>query len=168
LPIGGHREPFELHHFLPLASQESDGGNSLNLGKYIKKTYPHDLIMEGTDVLSFSTKEVPLAVEQTLKYANLEKGHIHHYIFHQANKMINETIRKKLQLSCEVVPSSLHDFGNSSGASLPVTMTVRIRDQLEQKENKLLLCGFGVGLSWGTCILDINKGVFPELIISKS
>jgi 3-oxoacyl-[acyl-carrier-protein] synthase-3 len=82
--------------------------------------------------------------------------------------MINETIRKKLQLQEEIVPSSLMDFGNSSGASLPLTMTVRIREKLEAESNKLLLCGFGIGLSWGTCIVDIEKGVFPELIISKS
>ena len=79
---------------------------------------------------------------------------------------INETIRKKLGLPEEKVPSTLHDFGNTSGASLPVTMTARIREPLLEGKKKLLLSGFGIGLSWGSCIIDIDKAVFPELIIS--
>lgn len=166
LPVGGHREPFAFHHFLPSAGQLNidDKSESLNEpGKISGK----DLIMDGLAVLNFSTQVVPPLVEQSLAYANLEKEDIDYYIFHQANRMINETIRKKLRLSPEVVPSSLHDFGNSSGASLPVTMTVRIREQLEKNNNKILLGGFGIGLSWGSCIVDINHGVFPELITSR-
>jgi 3-oxoacyl-[acyl-carrier-protein] synthase-3 len=78
--------------------------------------------------------------------------------------MINETIRKKLKLPEEKVPSTLHDFGNTSGASLPVTMTVRLHEVLSQGKHRLLLSGFGIGLSWGTAIVDIDSGVFPALI----
>ena len=92
--------------------------------------------------------------------------HIDYFVFHQANRMINETIRKKLGLPPEKVPSTLSDFGNTSGASLPVTMTVRIREALETRRNKLLLSGFGIGLSWGSCVVDIEGACFPELIES--
>jgi 3-oxoacyl-[acyl-carrier-protein] synthase-3 len=164
LPVGGHREPFELHHFFPVLSQSTlDAVSAAQKNKKFAK----DLVMDGLAVLNFSTQVVPPLVEQSLAYAKLQKEDINYYIFHQANRMINETIRKKLKLSPEVVPSSLHDFGNSSGASLPVTMTVRIREQLENGNNKLLLGGFGIGLSWGSCIVDIDRGVFPELVISK-
>ena len=78
--------------------------------------------------------------------------------------MINETIRKKLGLLPEKVPTTLHDFGNTSGASIPVTMTVRIREQLRAGKSLLLMCGFGIGLSWGTAIVEIEGAVFPELI----
>jgi len=186
LPIGGHREPYAFHHFMPKqeslafnlnSSNEINPPNSLissNQVKCIGKLSPYnkinssDLIMDGAAVLNFSTTLIPPAVIGALAHAGLDKQDINYYIFHQANRLINETIRKKLKLSEEVVPTSLSDFGNSSGASLPVTMTVRIRDQLASQSNKLLLCGFGIGLSWGTCILDIEKGVFPELIISSS
>jgi len=164
LPVGGHREPFELHHFFPILSQSNIDAVSADRKN---KKFAKDLVMDGSAVLNFSTQVVPPLVEQSLTYAKLQKEDINYYIFHQANRMINETIRKKLKLSPEVVPSSLHDFGNSSGASLPVTMTVRIREQLENGNNKLLLGGFGIGLSWGSCIVDINRGVFPELINSK-
>jgi 3-oxoacyl-[acyl-carrier-protein] synthase-3 len=58
----------------------------------------------------------------------------------------------------------LHDFGNTSGASIPVTMTARLREPLQQGRKRLLLSGFGIGLSWGSCILDIENAKFPELI----
>jgi 3-oxoacyl-[acyl-carrier-protein] synthase-3 len=80
--------------------------------------------------------------------------------------MINETIRKKLGLPVEKVPSTLHDFGNTSGASLPVTMTARIRESLLEGKKRVLMSGFGIGLSWGSCIVDIENAVFPEMIIS--
>jgi 3-oxoacyl-[acyl-carrier-protein] synthase-3 len=43
-------------------------------------------------------------------------------------------------------------------------MTARLRDAMDAEKKKLLLCGFGIGLSWGTCILDIDQAVFPELL----
>jgi 3-oxoacyl-[acyl-carrier-protein] synthase-3 len=80
--------------------------------------------------------------------------------------MINETIRKKLGLAPEKVPTTLHDFGNTSGASIPVTMTARIHEALRDRKTKVLMSGFGIGLSWGSCIIDIENAVFPEMIIS--
>ena len=91
---------------------------------------------------------------------------IDYFIFHQANRMINETIRKKLGLPVEKVPSTLHDFGNTSGASLAVTMTARIQESLSTGRHRLSLSGFGIGLSWGTCIIDIEDAVFPAMIVS--
>ena len=101
-----------------------------------------------------------------LEHADLTTDDIDHFIFHQANRMINETIRKKLGLPPEKVPTTLQDFGNTSGASLPVTMTVRIREALQARRNKLLLSGFGIGLSWGSCVVDVEGASFPELIES--
>jgi 3-oxoacyl-[acyl-carrier-protein] synthase-3 len=80
--------------------------------------------------------------------------------------MINETIRKKLGLPPEKVPSTLHDFGNTSGASVPLTMTVGLGDVLAQGTHKVLLSGFGIGLSWGTCIINIDDAKFPALLES--
>ena len=86
------------------------------------------------------------------------------YVFHQANMMMNEMIRKKLKIAKEKVPYSLADYGNTSSASIPITMISQIREQLMNGENNLLLCGFGVGLSWGSCILKTNNLVIPEII----
>ncbi|MFT0516843.1 ketoacyl-ACP synthase III [Pseudomonas faucium] len=153
LPVGGHREPVGIQHLMPYRNSEHDHWRR-----------PVDLILDGPAVLSFSTNRVPPAVHQLLDYARAPIDSIDYFIFHQANRMINETIRKKLELPVEKVPSTLRDFGNTSGASLPVTMTARIREQLEVGEKRVLLCGFGIGLSWGTCLVDLADAKFPELI----
>jgi 3-oxoacyl-[acyl-carrier-protein] synthase-3 len=154
LPVGGHREPFGVQHAIPVKDED---------GIWRSQTA---LILDGPAVLSFSTQQVPPAVRNLLEYAGCSTEHIDYFIFHQANRMINETIRKKLGLPPEKVPSTLHDFGNTSGASLPVTMTVRIRDALLAGKKRVLMSGFGIGLSWGSCIVDIDGAVFPELIES--
>lgn len=152
LPVGGHREPVEISHLVG----NRDAGGYWRFGT--------DLVLDGPAVLSFSTQRVPPAVEKLLSHVGMSKDEIDYFVFHQANRMINETIRKKLGLSEEKVPSTLRDFGNTSGASLPVTMTVRLRDALAQGNHRVLLCGFGIGLSWGTAIVDIDSGIFPALI----
>ncbi len=154
LPAGGHREPYGLQHAVP--TRDEDG---------IWRS-PAALVLDGPAVLSFSTQRVPPAVRDLLAFAECPIEDIDYFVFHQANKMINETIRKKLGLPPEKVPSTLHDFGNTSGASIPVTMTARIRDALLAKKNKVLMSGFGIGLSWGSCIVDIENAVLPELIES--
>jgi 3-oxoacyl-[acyl-carrier-protein] synthase-3 len=154
LPVGGHREPIGLQHMTPVKDEDGIW------------RYPGALILDGPAVLSFSTQRVPPAVRNLLEYAACPIEDVDYFIFHQANRMINETIRKKLGLPAEKVPSTLHDFGNTSGASLPVTMTARIRDALMEGKKKVLMSGFGIGLSWGSCIVDIENAVFPEMIVS--
>jgi len=152
LPAGGHREPYGVQHLIPTRDEHG----------YLRT--PADLILDGPAVLSFSTQRVPPAVERLLEYSQVAKDDIDYFVFHQANRMINETIRKKLGLPVEKVPSTLHDLGNTSGASLPVTMTARLNAQLQGQRNRLLLGGFGIGLSWGTAIVDIDQARFPALI----
>ncbi|CAD2246435.1 MULTISPECIES: ketoacyl-ACP synthase III [Xanthomonas] len=155
LPVGGQREPVAIQHLLPYRENEKD--------RWHRAT---DLQLDGTAVLSFSTQRVPPAVEKLIAYAGVSKDDIDYFVFHQANRMINETIRKKLGLAIEKVPSTLRDFGNTSGASLPLTMTARINKELESGPKRVLLSGFGIGLSWGTCLVDIEGAVFPALIES--
>jgi 3-oxoacyl-[acyl-carrier-protein] synthase-3 len=152
LPIGGHREPTEIHHLLPT---KNDAG---------EKTRPADLVLDGAAVLSFSTQRAPPAIRSLCEFAGKPIEQMDYVLLHQANRMINETIRKKLGLTPDRVPSTLQDFGNTSSASIPVTMTARIRESLVQGKKQLLMCGFGIGLSWGTCIVETEDLVMPPLI----
>ena len=154
LPVGGHREPFGPQHTVPTR----DENGVLH--------WPSELILDGPAVLSFSTQQVPPSVRRALEYAGVTADEVDYFIFHQANRMINETIRKKLGLPVEKVPSTLHDFGNTSGASLPVTMTARINEELSTGRRRLSLSGFGIGLSWGTCVLEVEGAKFPDLLVS--
>lgn len=152
LPAGGHRRPYSIEHAIP---SRDEHGNKVMQG---------DLILDGPAVLSFSTQRVPPAVQRLMEYAQTPKEAIDYFIFHQANRMINETIRKKLSLPAEKVPTTLPDLGNTSGASLPVTMTARLHETLATGSHKLLLAGFGIGLSWGSVIVDIADARFPAMI----
>lgn len=152
LPVGGHRQPYELHHGIPTRDEHG------------QLHRPSDLILDGPAVLSFSTQRVPPAVERTLAYAGIDMDQVDYFLFHQANRMINETIRKKLRLEPERVPSTLREFGNTSGASIPVTISARLREPLNSQGRRLLLGGFGIGLSWGTAIVNIEGACMPELI----
>lgn len=155
LPVGGQRDPVRIQHLIPYREDENDRWH-----------HGTDLQLDGLAVLSFSTQRVPPAVQNLLHYASATKEEVDYFVFHQANRMINETIRKKLALPAEKVPSTLHDFGNTSGASLPMTMTARINKELESGRKRVLLSGFGIGLSWGTCLIDIQDAAFPNLIES--
>lgn len=152
IEAGGQRVPFQPHHLerLPGADGISRKGT--------------DVILDGPAILNFSIREVPPLVTQLLASTPHDAGSVDYFVFHQANRMINETIRKKLGLPPEKVPMSLHDFGNTSSASVPVTMTVRLREALAESPKRLLMAGFGVGLSWAAAVVDLDRPYMPELL----
>ena len=95
----------------------------------------------------------------------MDREQIDFYLFHQANFFLNETIRKKLKLNEGQVPYSLKNFGNTSCATIPLTMVSELRSKLEAEKLKMIGCGFGVGLSWGSVYFETNEIVCPELVI---
>ncbi|HRN54803.1 MAG TPA: ketoacyl-ACP synthase III [Agriterribacter sp.] len=125
---------------------------------------PNSLHLDGFDVFSFGISEAPKACKKLMEHLAVTHDGIDYAIFHQANKMMNEKIRKKLSFPENKVPYSLKHFGNTSSASIPLTMVTEIRSALQQKSNKLLLCGFGVGLSWGTAYGTFSNLTVPGLI----
>jgi 3-oxoacyl-[acyl-carrier-protein] synthase-3 len=78
--------------------------------------------------------------------------------------MMNDRIRKKLGLPVEKVPTSLKDFGNTSSASIPLTMVTETAENLRKGKNEIIACGFGVGLSWGTARFYTKDLTIPDLI----
>jgi 3-oxoacyl-[acyl-carrier-protein] synthase-3 len=106
------------------------------------------------NVFSFGITKAPQNVKQLFTHFNIQPETIDYFVFHQANIMMNEKIRKKLDLPPERVPYSLDEYGNTSCATIPLTMAVRLGDELTGKSSKLLMCGFGVGLSWGSLYVE--------------
>lgn len=139
---------------------------SFDIKKYPGGIYKSriNLVLDGIKVFNFAINKVPPNINNLIKsYAgNLEN--FDYYVLHQANLLINETIRKKLKLAKEKVPYSIQNFGNTSSASIPLTMVTRIREALENKKLQLLLCGFGIGFSWGSVAVETENIVCPELI----
>ena len=106
--------------------------------------------MDGMSVFSFAITRPGQCVKELAEHFNFSLPDINYLLIHQANKMIDEKIRKKLKLSEEKVPYSMPFYGNTSSCTIPITMTSQIRERLEESENELVMCGFGSGLSWGS------------------
>lgn len=122
------------------------------------------LALNGQDIFTFALKEVPPNMKETLQAAGKTINDIDHFVMHQANKLINETIRKKMGIEKEKYPYSIELFGNTSSASIPLTLCFALEQQLLKERLNLLLCGFGVGLSWGSVILKTEPLLCAKLM----
>ncbi|HPJ63326.1 ketoacyl-ACP synthase III [Lentimicrobium sp.] len=143
-----------------LASKKSFATRKYGEGIYRNRL---QIALNGIEVFNFSLREVVPNIKTTLKHFGRELPEFDYLLFHQANRLINETIRKMLKVEPERVPYSLRDFGNTSCASIPLTMVTQIREALEQKPQKLLLSAFGIGLSWGSVLMETSGLVVPPL-----
>mgnify|MGYP000134108484 CR=1 FL=1 len=123
-----------------------------------------NLALDGLEVFNFSLKEVAPNIRAFLDATHTTKDDYDYFTFHQANKLMNESIRKKLKIEEEKVPYTLRKFGNTSSASIPLTLVKELNHELETKRLKHIFSGFGVGLSWGTVSVETDKIVCPELI----
>ncbi len=122
------------------------------------------LELHGIEVFNFSLKEVNLNILDLLSTTDTSIDTIDFFFFHQANKLINESVRKKLKISSEKAPLSIEEYGNTSSASIPVTMLSQSAEKLSSGKNRILLCGFGVGLSWGSVWFDAEPFVCLPII----
>jgi len=120
--------------------------------------------LNGTNVFIFGITRAPKSVKLLLEKFNLTNNEIDFFVFHQANRLMNEKIRTKLKIEPEKVPYSLEEFGNTSSASIPLTIATRLNDQLKIGKHQLVGCAFGVGLSWGSVAFETENLVCPELI----
>jgi 3-oxoacyl-[acyl-carrier-protein] synthase-3 len=109
-----------------------------------------DMVVNGMDVFSFAIKVPPRSLLEFVEHFNINVDDIDYLFLHQANKFIDDRIRKRLKLPENKVPLCLQDFGNTNSASIPLAMVVCKADELKNKQNNCLGCGFGVGLAWGS------------------
>jgi 3-oxoacyl-[acyl-carrier-protein] synthase-3 len=119
---------------------------------------PDQLILRGADIFSFAISKVPTSIQRVLGDASIPTDEVNFLVLHQANKMINDTIARKTGFAAERLLSSLDRYGNTSSASIPVTLCTNAQAFLS-KPNNVLLCGFGVGLSWGSVLVSLAPGV---------
>lgn len=105
--------------------------------------------MKGMDVFSFGISTAPKSVKKLAERYGFDYLDYDYFVFHQANMKMNNLIAKKLKLAPEKVPSCMYNFGNTSSASIPITIVTRLKENCT-KSIRFICCGFGVGLSWGT------------------
>ncbi|MDD2798955.1 MAG: ketoacyl-ACP synthase III [Bacteroidales bacterium] len=121
-------------------------------------------ILDGPSVFTFGITKAPRSVNTLLETFGIEKEQVDYFVFHQANKMMNEKIRTKLKIEPEKVPYSLGKYGNTSSASIPLTMISELKKQLEGHTKQIVVCAFGVGLSWASASFELDNVVCPPIV----
>ena len=151
-PDGGARNPTTIESF---EMREEDGKKTCNL-------FTH---MKGMDVFAFGITAAPKSIKKLAKQFEFDYLDADYFVFHQANMKMNNQIVKKLKLDSEKVPSCMLHFGNTSSASIPLTIVTQLKGKFENKPTKFICCGFGVGLSWGTVAFTTdNNFVVSDLV----
>lgn len=120
--------------------------------------------MKGMDVFSFGISTAPKSVKKLADKFDFDYLTYDYFVFHQANMKMNNMIMKKLKLDVEKVPSCMYKFGNTSSASIPLTIVTQLQGKFEKRPTKFICCGFGVGLSWGTVAFETNDIVISDLV----
>ncbi len=110
--------------------------------------------MDGREVFQFAVKRVPEVIREALELNDCSIDEIDYFVVHQANRRIIESVAKRLGVDAEKFPMNLQEYGNTSSASIPILLDELRRNGTLKKGNRILLAGFGAGLSWGAGILD--------------
>lgn len=114
-----------------------------------------NLFLNGPNVYSFAINNVHLAINDLIAESKINNKYIKYFFLHQANKMINDKIKSKLNFPNSFFPQSLKKFGNTSAASIP--LTINLENNKKEINDYCLLSGFGVGISMCNAIIKINK-----------
>jgi len=112
------------------------------------------LFMNGSEIMAFTLDEVPKNINTALADLQLTKNNIDFFVFHQANKFILDQLIKKIEIPQEKVPICLKYMGNTVSSSIPITLSILINQEKIKKGSKIMIIGFGVGYSWGCCVLN--------------
>lgn len=124
----------------------------------------HCVTMDGALIFNFTIKRVPSLIEETLSMAGRSAQDVDYFIFHQSNQYIIKHLCAKQSLPLEKVPIILKEYGNTGGASIPLTLTEGGLIRPEDRALKLLLLGYGVGLSWGSALVELDPQAVLESV----
>ena len=147
VPAGGFRLPVSEETSV-LKWDEDKNGRTMN-----------DLFMDGMAIFNFAITEVHKNVNSLIEYMDWAKEDVGFYALHQANEFMVNYVRKKLKVAVEVAPANCKDYGNTGPATIPFLLS----DVCSQKQydlKKTIMCGFGVGLSWGSVAADLSETSF--------
>lgn len=110
--------------------------------------------MDGREVFQFAVKRVPEVIREVLELNRCKLEEIDYFVVHQANRRIIESVARRLGTDIQKFPMNLQEYGNTSSASIPILLAELRRNGTLKKGNRILMAGFGAGLSWGAGIVD--------------
>lgn len=144
---GGHRNPFSAESL-----KESEYGEGI-VRNHLQTN------LDGMSVFSFGITKAPQSIKALLNRSEISIDQLDYLVLHQANLFMNEKIRNKLGVPREKTPNVLKNFGNTSSASIPLTIVSELCGAINSHDKTLqiLACGFGVGLSWGSILFSLEN-----------
>ena len=153
---GGARLPHTLDSFSELMKLRS--------GELSPEDVSAD-VMDGMSVFSFGISAPPKSVKKLCEYCGISLDEVDKLVLHQANLFMLQKIAKKLKIDMAKVPNSLKDFGNTTSASIPLTIASQCKDEYSTKKMKSVVCAFGTGLAWASAYFETDRMVVPDIII---
>lgn len=156
IPAGGFRMPST-----PETAELIDQGD----GNFRSLDHIH---MDGSEVFNFVQSDVPVMLADALKRNNKEISDFDWFLFHQPNRFMLQKLAEKVGIPFDKIPMNLvENFGNPSGASIPLTAIFDCKEQLMSKDNLCCLSAFGSGLAWGVIFMNIGNLDHCEMIESN-
>lgn len=127
-----------------------------NLGNCVNGIKPElgFMKMDGKEVFKFAVRKVPEIVAQILEDAQMDPEEIKYFVLHQANFRILEVASRRLKVPMDRIPVNIDRYGNTSAASVPILLDELKRDGKLERGDKLVLAGFGSGMTWGATLLE--------------
>ncbi|WP_290656235.1 ketoacyl-ACP synthase III [Anaerovibrio sp.] len=126
--------------------------------------WPEYTYMDGLEIMNFALSQVPPMVKDTLEYAGWQLDEVGTFAMHQANQLILEFLAKRIGVSLDRMPIELKHMGNTVSASVPLMLSKTHKELVARNGlSKVLICGFGVGLSWGALTTDLSDTVIYDI-----
>lgn len=149
-PAGGKKLPWK--HGITDVEETDENGNIRTL---------RDAHMDGLEVMAFAISAVPNAVKDALKALEWKKDEVNLFALHQANETLLRALTKRLRVPTEKVPVNLKQYGNTAGASIPLLLNLLAENHKASGNwEKVVMCGFGNGMSCAAAALDLNNTYF--------
>ncbi len=123
-------------------------------GLVANEVYKPDLYMNGCAIFNFTLDAVPELVARLLKSTDLALEQIDHFIFHQANCFMLDHLKEKIGIPDEKFVVDVADIGNTVSSSIPIALSNALKSKRIKTGDKVMLVGFGVGLSWSACLIE--------------
>ncbi len=112
------------------------------------------MYMNGPEIMAFSLTEVPRAIHSLMAKSGLGVDDFRHFVLHQANAFMLESLRKKLKLPAEKMPICLEYTGNTVSSTIPIALDHLSRAGQLRRGQRIMVVGFGVGYSWAAAVVD--------------
>lgn len=138
----------------------TDGSGAMNLvvpnsGTVKDPTAQSRLFMDGSEIFKFAVRTVPTSVLSLLERNGVQRNSVRYFVFHQANKYMLSEIQKRMELTSDQLVLDMEDYGNTVSATIPIAFGNLMRQGKLNRGDLVVLCGFGVGLSWGSLLYRV-------------